>query len=72
MTSEAAPPSPSPSERLAAAADRPSPGLIREFATFALEHKKWWLIPILCSLLAVAVLILLAGSPLAPFIYPLF
>lgn len=69
MTADEPPP---PADRLAAAANRPPPGLVREFLAFVIENKKWWLIPILCSLLAVAVLILLAGSPLAPFIYPLF
>lgn len=69
MTADEPPP---PADRLAAAANRSPPGLVREFLAFVIENKKWWLIPILCSLLAVAVLILLAGSPLAPFIYPLF
>ena len=36
------------------------------------ENKKWWLSPILLVLLLLGALVLLVGSGLAPFIYPLF
>lgn len=59
--------------RFAAAAEEPAKGgLIADFTAFLRDNKKWWLIPILLALLMLAGLILLGGSPLAPFIYPLF
>lgn len=39
---------------------------------FLRQNKKWWLLPILLVLLALAALALLTSSPLAPFIYTLF
>ncbi|MGC8830783.1 MAG: DUF5989 family protein [Verrucomicrobiia bacterium] len=47
--------------------------LIKEFFQFAIKEKKWWLIPMFILLLILSALVLLSsGSPLAPFIYPLF
>ena len=44
-----------------------------EFWTFLKTRKKYWLIPILTILLLISVLVVLtAGSALAPFIYSLF
>lgn len=54
------------------AADTPQSGLIREFWQFLKESKKWWLIPILITLLLIGGLIFLGGSGIAPFIYSLF
>jgi hypothetical protein len=34
--------------------------------------KKWWLTPLILILLLVGVMIILGGTALAPFIYPLF
>jgi len=39
---------------------------------FLRHNKKWWLIPIVVVLLALAALALLSTTALAPFIYPLF
>jgi hypothetical protein len=48
-------------------------GLIREFVSFLLHEKKWWLIPLVVLLLGlVGLIVLTEGSALAPFIYPLF
>ena len=47
-------------------------GLIREFWDFLKHNKKWWLTPIIVVLLLLGVLIILAGTPAAPFIYTLF
>ena len=47
-------------------------GLISEFVSFLKENKKWWLAPILVILLLFGVLIILAGTGAAPFIYTLF
>ena len=47
----------------------PSPGFLR----FLLERKKYWLIPLVLTLLLFGGLLLLAeGSAVAPFIYTLF
>ena len=46
--------------------------LIAEFWFFLKHNKKWWLLPILIILLLLGLLVLLGGSAIAPFIYPLF
>ena len=48
------------------------PGILREFGDFLLNNKKWWLTPIILVLLLFGLLIVLAGSGAAPFIYTLF
>jgi len=59
-------------ERLRRLAEEPEVGLLGELWEFLRENKKWWLGPIIAVLLVVSVLLLLATSSLAPFIYPLF
>ncbi len=47
--------------------------IIREFWLFLKVRKKWWLIPIVVSLLLLGALLLFAEtSAIAPFIYTLF
>jgi hypothetical protein len=47
--------------------------IIREFWQFLKVRKKWWLIPIVVSLLLLGALLLFAeSSAVAPFIYTLF
>ncbi|HVO33643.1 MAG TPA: DUF5989 family protein [Elusimicrobiota bacterium] len=46
--------------------------LAREFWQFLKQNKKWWLIPMLVVIFALAGLMIFAGSPVAPFIYALF
>jgi hypothetical protein len=46
-----------------------SPSLAREFWEFLCHNKKWWLLPVLIVLLVFGVLIFLAGTGAAPFIY---
>ena len=53
-------------------ANRKERGLIGEFWGFLNENKKWWLLPIILVLLLFGILILLAGTGAAPFIYTLF
>lgn len=48
------------------------PGLLREFYDFLRENKKWWLTPIIVSVLLLGALVLLGGTAAAPFIYTLF
>ena len=46
---------------------------LRELWLFLKTRKKYWLIPLICTLLAMALLIVLtSSSALAPFIYTLF
>ena len=46
---------------------------LKEFWTFLRFRKKFWLLPILVTILLFGVLLLLAqGSAVAPFIYTLF
>ena len=54
----------------AASGDRSS--LLREFVEFLGENKKWWLAPIIVSILLLGALVLLGGTAAAPFIYTLF
>ena len=44
-------------------------GLLAEFWDFLVHNKAWWLTPIILVLLLVFLLVLLAGTPIAPFIY---
>jgi hypothetical protein len=47
-------------------------GILKEFFLFLKHNKKYWMIPILITLLGLALLILLGGTAVAPFIYTLF
>ena len=47
--------------------------LFKEFLLFLKQEKKWWLIPLILLLLGlVGLMVLVEGSALAPFVYPLF
>jgi hypothetical protein len=56
-------------ERLA---ESPEPGLVAELFGFLRENKKWWLLPILVVIGLFGLLMVLANSAAAPFIYTLF
>ena len=56
----------------ARAAETERSSLVREFVEFLGENKKWWLAPILISILLLGGLVLLGGTAAAPFIYTLF
>ena len=47
-------------------------GLASEFVDFLKDNKKWWLAPIVISILGLGVLVMLGGTAAAPFIYTLF
>ena len=65
--------SPKPtSEFEKAAAEQHGESLLAEFWAFLKYNKKWWLLPIVIVMLLLSVLIYLALSPAAPFIYTLF
>ena len=54
------------------AATRDGGGIVAEFWDFLKENKKWWLAPIIISVLGLGALVLLGGTAAAPFIYTLF
>jgi len=56
----------------AKAADGARVGLVGEFVEFLKENKKWWLAPIILSIVGLGLLVLLSGTAAAPFIYTLF
>lgn len=47
-------------------------GFLSEFFGFLKHNKKWWMLPMLVVILILGGLVLLGGTPLAPFIYTLF
>ena len=53
-------------------ADTKPPGIVSEFWDFLRNNKKWWLTPIILILALFGLLIVLAGTGAAPFIYTLF
>jgi hypothetical protein len=46
--------------------------LLREYIDWLRYNKKWWLTPIVFFLILVGAVVMLGGTPLAPFIYTLF
>jgi predicted cobalt transporter CbtA len=47
--------------------------LFKELAAYMTARKKWWLAPVIATLLVIGGLLVLAqGSALAPFIYTVF
>jgi hypothetical protein len=60
---------PSEFEREAQARRR---GFFGELWGFLRENKKWWLIPLVVTILLIGLLVFLAGTGTAPFIYTLF
>ena len=57
---------------LARQAAMPQAGLVRELTDFLVQNKKWWLAPLVATLLLVGLLVVLGGTGAAPFIYTLF
>lgn len=53
-------------------ASRGRSGLVGEFVAFLMDNKKWWLAPIIVSIIGLGLLVVLGGSAAAPFIYTLF
>ncbi len=60
------------SDFAAQAADGKRSGLASEFVEFLKDNKKWWLAPIVISIVGLGLLVLLGGTAAAPFIYTLF
>jgi hypothetical protein len=55
-----------------AASKGQSSSLVGDTIGFLKQNKKWWLLPILTTLMLISVLLLLSGTAVAPFIYTLF
>jgi hypothetical protein len=55
-----------------AASEPPRGGFVGELWGFLAQNKKWWLVPLLVTLLILGLLVMLSGTGLAPFIYTLF
>ena len=52
--------------------ERGSSNLFAEVWYFVLHNKKWWLTPVFVLLLLLSLVVILAGTGAAPFIYTLF
>jgi len=63
---------PSKNEDLISRAGEARRGLAGEFWDFLRENKKWWLTPIIVTIVLLGALALLGGSAAGPFIYTLF
>ena len=64
--------SPDEGDDLDQLADGAQLSLVREFRDFLCHNKKWWLIPIVVTLLVLSLFVILSGTAYAPFIYTLF
>ncbi len=60
------------SDRLERLANEKPPSLAAEFFGFLAENKKWWMLPILVLIGVFGILVALASTGAAPFIYTLF
>jgi hypothetical protein len=49
-----------------------STGLVTEFVDFLRENKKWWMVPIIVTLVLLGALLIVTATPLGPFLYTLF
>jgi hypothetical protein len=65
-------PTPRDESDFASQAKQGRSGLVSEFFEFLRDNKKWWLAPIIISVLVLGGLVLLGGTAAAPFIYTLF
>jgi hypothetical protein len=61
-----------PSRDLARQAEQSESGLVSEMWALVRDNKKWWLTPILVSVVALGCLVFLGGTGAAPLIYALF
>lgn len=54
------------------ASSRSTANVFSDFWHLVRKTRKWWLVPVLLLLLMIGGLLILGGTPLAPFIYTLF
>ena len=60
------------SSSFAEQAEESEPSFLVELWDFIRFNKKWWLLPIVAFLVLLMVVVLVGGSPVAPFIYAIF
>lgn len=48
----------------------PSQGPVRKFARFLRHNRRYWLAPAIIMIILIGLLMLIAGSSVAPFTYP--
>jgi hypothetical protein len=53
-------------------ANKPQITLMEEFIYLVVNDRKWWLIPLMLSLVFVAIAVALTQSAIVPFVYTLF
>jgi membrane-bound ClpP family serine protease len=63
---------PNEPNRLERLANEKQPSIAAEFLDFLAENKKWWLMPILILIGVFGLLVALASTGAAPFIYTMF
>ncbi len=63
---------PNDADRLEKLAGQAQPSVFDEFRAFLGENKKWWLTPILLMIALFGLLVALASTGVAPFIYTMF
>jgi hypothetical protein len=68
----AKPDTPSQSEEFARRGAMGRASFLSDYLYFLKNNKKWWMLPLIVLLLAFGVLMILATSGAAPFIYTLF
>jgi hypothetical protein len=61
-----------PDEEFIAASHEPRTSLARELLDLLRNNKRWWLTPIVITILLLGLVSLMAGTAVAPFIYTLF
>jgi hypothetical protein len=61
-----------PKHEFEQAGEEPQGSLLAELIAMLRQNKKYWLIPLVGTLLLLGVLIILGGTAAGPFIYPLF
>jgi hypothetical protein len=59
-------------EQQARSVRRDSGGVLREFRYLLARNRKWWMTPIILSLLVVGLLVVASGTAVGPLIYALF
>jgi len=62
----------SPNNEFEKASQQKAGSLFSEFISFLKQNKKFWLLPLIIVMLALAALLVLSSSAAAPFIYTLF
>jgi hypothetical protein len=63
---------PTPDNEFEKASQQKEGNLLSEFMGFLKQNKKFWLLPLILVMLALAALLVLSSSAAAPFIYTLF